>query len=430
MRTLLSVAVLAALPLTRAAAQEVPADRLGTVSGRIEVAPLGLRLPSGERFETPNPVPRALEFAAPGAVIELRPGAYAPLQLGFGSRNPENARTGGGRPGLPIVIRGQRGVRFEHRGKADTLAINQKQPVSHIHFEDVEIVPGYRAGVMFYDLADTDQHTGFHFYDCRIIGQWDHAATAGEKSKWGVLGHDLADFVFAGRQGRAEVRDIHQEHAFYLQSPRGDITLESLRVERVGRCFVQITARERSGPPGRGQITIRDNDVRDTGLSNWDNFKGGTAFTVAGGLRDCEILVEGNRYRAGFDPSLTHLTTGKQPYGTAAFVAWDGGQTVPNGRLVLRGNDFELAPEAGDRPLVSIGACEAVSIEGDNRFVAGASPIALELEPVHRGERERPQTLGALHLAPEATIEGQVRIGGKPAGAERLGEYATPLERR
>ncbi|MEO0651445.1 MAG: hypothetical protein AAFZ65_12285 [Planctomycetota bacterium] len=410
--------------------QDVPAERIGTVGGLIDVAPLGIKLPSGERFETPNPVARALEFAAPGTTLVLKPGEYAPLQIGMGNRSHDNARTKGGMPGLPIVIRGQPGVRFVHRGKADTIAINQKQPTHHIHFENVEIEPGYRAGVMFYDLADTDQHTDFHFYDCKIIGKWNHPAKTGDKSKWGVLGHDLNDFVFAGRSGRGEVRDIHLEHAFYIQSPRGDITLENLLVQRVGRCFFQITARERSGPPGKGTITIRNNEVRDTGISDADAFKGGTAFTFAGGLRDCEILVENNSYRAGFDKRLLHLTTGQQPYGTAAFVAWDGGQPLPNGRLTLRNNDFELAGKAGDRPLVSIGACNSVSIEGSNRFVTGANPIAIEIQPIHAGERQNPQQVGELYLSADATVEGQVRIGGKSAGKQRLAELAVPLDER
>ena len=410
-----------------AAAQEVSNDRLGTVGGMIQVSPTWLRLPTGERFDSPNAIPRALEFAAPGAVVELLPGTYPPFKIGFGNHDPENSRTVGGQPGLPIVIRGRQGVRVEHRDRADTLGISHTVPVAHIHFENIEFVPGYRSAIMFYDLEDTQAHVGFHFYDCRIVGRWDHPTKTGETSKWGVLGHDLSDFVFAGRNGRAVVRDIRLEHGFYLQSPRGNITLENIDASRLGRCFVQITARERSGPPGRGLVTIRNNHVNDTGISDWDNFKGGSAFTIAGGLEYCTILVEGNRYRAGFDPKLVHLTGEGAAYGTGALVAWDGGEARPNGNLLLRGNDFEIEKSAGDRPLVKIGACERVSVEADNRFVTGAWPTALEIQAVYDEQRSGPRQIGQLFLDAALEIQGQIRVDTELLTDKQRARYAIPL---
>jgi hypothetical protein len=410
--------------------QEVPAERIGTVQGVLQCAPNWVRLPSGERYDSPNPVARALEFAAPGAVIEVLSGTYPALQLGFQSRNPESARTAGGQIAQPIVVRGRGQVRFDPGAVGDTIAINQQQPCQHVWFESIDLVPGSRCAVMFYDLADNQAHVGFRFYDCRILGGWNHTDGTGVQSKWGVLGHDLSDFVFAGRERRAEVRDIRLEHAFYLQSPRGDITLENIDAARLGRCFVQLVAREQSGPPGRGLIVVRGNRVSDVGLSDWDGFKGGSAYTFAGGLEHCTILVERNTYRAGFERALLGRTTEGRPYGTAAFVAWDGGEARPNGTLVLRGNDFELADNCGDRALVSIGACERVVIEGDNRFVSGAHPVALALESSYVGRRAEPKQNGRVHLSAEVTLRGDLTIDGRTATAAERRSMAVPIGER
>jgi hypothetical protein len=410
-----------------APAQEVDPARVGTIDGTIQVSPSWIRLPSGERFDTPNGIARALEFAAPGARIEVLAGKYPPLEIGLGNRNPNNSRTRGGAPGRPIVVRGRAGARLEHRGQGDTLAIAQKSPVAHIWFENLELVPGNRAAVMFYDLPDHEQHSGFHFYDCRILGSWDHVNAEGETSKWGVLGHDLDDFVFAGRERRAEVSRIRLEHAFYLQSPRGDIRIENVDASRLGRCFIQLTARERSGPPGRGLITVRGNRVEDTGLSDWDDHKGGSAFTFAGGLEFCTILVAGNRYRAGFDPSVAKLTRAGVPFGTGAFVAWHGGEARPNGKLVLTGNDFEIAPDAGDRALVTIGACEKVQIDGSNRFLAGAFGVALDLKGIHDGKRSDRDRNGPTELSRDVELRGRVLFEGRPLTDDRAQALAVPF---
>ncbi|HKX45325.1 MAG TPA: hypothetical protein VJP77_01280, partial [Planctomycetota bacterium] len=334
----------------------------------------------------PNPIARALDRAAPGCVIELAPGDYPGFGLGFNGKQGWTSSTAGGEPLRPIVIRGTLGARILPAGRSDTISVGGQVPTAHVRFEFLEIHAGERAGVMFYDLPDDRSHKGFEFVDCRIDGGWNHVAKSGSSSKWGVLGHDLEDFVFKGDSRRASVANIRHEHAFYLQSPRGDLTLEKLDASRLGRTFVQVTARERSGPPGRGLITVRDCDVSDVAIAEGDGYKGGAAFTFAGRLASCTILVEDCKYRAGFEPALRALTGPSAPYGTGALVAWGGGEAAPmNGMLILRGNDFEFAAGCGDRPVVSIGACQQVSIEDDNRFVAGAFGVALALDPL-RGD--------------------------------------------
>ncbi|MHC4894268.1 MAG: hypothetical protein ACYTFV_13135, partial [Planctomycetota bacterium] len=165
----------------------------------------------------------------------------------------------------------------------------------------------------------------------------------------------------------------------------------------------------------------------DTGISDWDNFKGGSAFTIAGGLEYCTILVEGNRYRAGFDPKLVHLTGEGAAYGTGALVAWDGGEARPNGNLLLRGNDFEIEKSAGDRPLVKIGACERVSVEADNRFVTGAWPTALEIQAVYDEQRSGPRQIGQLFLDAALEIQGQIRVDTELLTDKQRARYAIPL---
>ncbi|QDU66460.1 hypothetical protein [Engelhardtia mirabilis] len=412
------LALVAGIPSGAAALPPSPAPQdpeRGSIGGLIVCGPGWVEVDGARRIETPYPVAKALEFAGPGALIELQPGDYAPLMIGFNNQDPSNARTVGGQPGLPITVRGRGIVRFKAQGRGDTIGISQQFPVAHITFEKVVIEAGTRSAVMFYDLADNEQHTGFHFYDCGIDGGWDHVAGTGNSSKWGILGHDLADFVFAGREGRAFVRDVRLEHGFYLQSPRGDITLENIDGTRLGRCFVQITARERSGPPGRGLIVVRGNKVSDTGLSEWDDFKGGTAFTFAGGLQHCTILVQDNTYKAGFDQRLRKLTRGGAPYGTGALVAWDGGEKLPNGSLVLRSNEFRFAEGCGDRATVAISACERVVIEADNVFQAGAFGVALDLEPEYTGDRPGPKPNGRVFLADGVDLKGELRISGRAA---------------
>ena len=108
----------------------------------------------------------------------------------------------------------------------------------------------------------------------------------------------MKDFEFRGQSRKARVENIQQEHAFYIQNAQGPILIENVQAKRLGRTFCQFTARAKDGPVGKGSITVRNCDVSDIGLFKDDNHKGGSAFTFAGRLTG-DILVEGNRYRAG-----------------------------------------------------------------------------------------------------------------------------------
>ena len=216
----------------------------------------------------------------------------------------------------------------------------------------------------------------------------------------------------------ARIVDLRREHGFYLQNLRGDVLIENVDAARLGRTFVQFTAREKQGPPSQGSITIRNCRVEDCCIAAGDNFKGGSAFTFAGRI-DGTILVERNRYRSGFVPALRILTRPESPYGSGALVAWDGGGGEPNGRLLLVDNDFEMAPGCGDRPLVSIGACKVVELRGKNRFVAGANPAALEFEPVRESQPEG-SPIGALSIDASTLIQGRLRWRGEKLSLDEL----------
>jgi hypothetical protein len=370
----------------------------------------------GNQQKSRHPIAAALARARPGDVIDLRAGTYGAFTIGFNKDSPWNAKTSGGRPGQPITLRGVGKVRIR-AGQGDTIAISQQMRPGHIVFENLEVMAGGRAGVMFYETKGA-VHAGFKFYDCNIMGTWNHLTRKGGNSKWGLWGHNLKDFEFIGRSRPAQIRNIRHEHAFYILNPQGDVTIQNVHASRLGRTFCQFTARKGNGRPGVGNITVRDCVVEDVCIAAGDGYKGGSAFTVAGRLTGT-ILFENNTYKAGFRPELQRLTTKNVPYGTGAFVAWDGRDT-PNGVLILRNNDFAMAEGCGDRPLVSLGGCREVRLEGHNRFAGGAFETALVVDPMGGG---RPQNtpVGKLSVASTTTVEGgSVRYRGKKVALAEL----------
>ncbi len=384
----------------------------------IRCTPTTVQLPGGEIREAVNPIARALEEASPGSVVHLDPGDYPAFTIGFDNHSPNNARAAGGNERFPVVIDGLGSARII--GKGDAIAIDQRVPNAHITFKNLTIVPGQRSGVIFYRQSHR-VHRGYAFEDCHILGGYDHVAGRGNPSKWGLSGHSLADFRFEGVTAPARVERIRDEHAFYIQNHRGPVLIRNVRAWGLGRTFCQFTARARDGAPGYGDITVRDCDVFDVCLSSRDGFKGGAAFTFAGRLR-CTIELSGNIYRAGFREPFRALTRPGQPYGTGAVAVWQGGEAQRNGTLVLRDNRFLLAPESGDRPVVTIGGCDRVLLVGSNEIVAGGEYAALALDPVNAAGRPVSSPNGSVFLAPQTKLRGDLTIGAKAATEEeRLG---------
>jgi len=371
-----------------------------------------------------NPLAWALTHAAPGALIELSPGDYLPVGIGFDNWSPDSAKTSGGRPGQPIVVRGGSGVRMVPHTSPDTLSIVQQIQNGWIRFEEIEFIAGSRAAIMFYRCDNAQQeHRGYEFVDCNITARYDPFTDQGERSKWGVWGSQMADFVFKGQKGRATIANIRGEHAFYLQNPKGDLTIEKVDGRLLGRTFFQLTARPSEGPSGVGQITLRDCRVEDAGIARDDAFKGGAAITIAGGSPEASVLVENCVVRAGFDERVRALTMPGVPYGTGAFVAWDGGEDLRNGPLVLRDNVFEFAPGCGDRTLVAIGGCSSVSFEGSNGLRSGGKQAALELDPLDwNGNGLMSPPNGSVSIGEGLRLQGAVRVRGKAAKLEELAQ--------
>lgn len=372
---------------------------------------------------TPNPIAAALGRAGPGTRIAVQSGDYPAFSVGFNKNAASNARTPGGNANQPVTVEGVGKVRILPGKASDTVCISQQVPVAWITFKNLEIHCGYRAGIFFFGGDASLVFAGFKFIDCDVTGDFDHRTGQGVRSKWAVYGRGLRDFEFRGVSRRAQIRDVRAEHGFYLQVPKGDIRIENVDAMRLGRTFCQFTARPQDGPPGVGTITIRNCKVSDCGLSPGDDFKGGSAFTFAGNLTGT-ILVERCSYRAGFDPSLRHLTRKDVPFGTGAFVAWDAGGP-PNGTLILKDDDFEMAPGCGDRPLVSIGGCRVVRLEGANRFVAGEWPVALQIDPLREDGTPVNSPVGTVSISPETAFQGTVRKGDVVLDAQALRALAS-----
>lgn len=397
----------------------------------ISCTPTTVRIGVDRPSPSKNPIADALTAAAPGCRITLSAGRYPGFTLGFGNRSPRNSNTSGGLPGQPITIVGMGDVWIRaEKDYGDTISINQKVSNGHITFENLKIEPGYRAAVLFFKQDDSKTHDGFKFLDCHILGNWDHAVERGKRSKWGLWGHSMSDFEFRGVRAPARVENIQQEHGFYIQNAQGSILLENIHATRLGRTFCQFTARAKDGPIGVGAITVRNCDVSDIGLFKDDNHKGGSAFTFAGRLTG-DILVENNKYRAGFDPALARLTRPDVPYGTGALVCWTAGEKVKNRRVLLKNNDFEFAEGCGDRPLVSIGGCDQVAILAGNRFVAGGREAALALDPLRAGPASPPISPrnGRVYLAPDTTISGRIELNGRDIDDAQLEELKSPPAR-
>jgi len=365
-----------------------------------------------------NPIAEALTQAKPGTTIWLDPGDYPPFTIGFQSHSPANTVTHGGEPGNPIIVQGKGpGVRILG-SENDTIGIDQRVPNGWITFRNITIVPGQRAGVLFYQRGDGQVHRGYTFEDCNIIGAFDHRTGKGKRSKWGVWGQCLADFRFAGVSAPARVENISEEHAFYLQNVQGPITIENVHAKDLGRTFCQFTARA-DGPPGRGDVIVRNCVVEDACISKADGYKGGSAFTICGRMEGA-FLFEKNVYKSGFRVDHLKLTAPGQPYGTGAFTAWEESRAGQTATLVLRDNDFSFAPGCGDRPVVSIGGCTRVLIVGENHFVSGGTQQALTLDPVGRDGNTTSSPNGSIYLAPATKIEGALTWLGKEPSEEDL----------
>lgn len=372
----------------------------------ITCRPDALQVGAGPWQPSPNPISAALSKAGPGSHIQVMAGTYPPVRIGYKSNSKDTARIAGGVRGQPVRVTAIGEVILQPRGSSDTLSISQDVKNGFISFEGLTLFAGYRAAVMFTQGGGI--HEGFSFIDCTINGGYDHAAQQGAASKWGVQAYQLKDFVFLGALREAQIVNIRDEHAFYLHNTQGDVLIQNVRASRIGRTFIQMTSRPHEGPPARGMIVLRDIKVIDACIARGDDYKGGTAFTFAGPHHGT-ILVQGCSVRSGFDPRISGFTRPGVPFGTSALVAY-GTEAGTIDALLLRDNDFEFAPQAGDRALLTIGGVEQLRIAGTNRLFAGANEVALRLEPAPGDD-----PLRGKRMHPATRLRGRVDVGTRPA---------------
>jgi hypothetical protein len=366
----------------------------------------------GPATQQKNPIAYALRRAAPGALIELAAGDYPHFGIGF--NNPweaSNAPTPGGTAAAPIVVRGGAGVRVVPSGSGDTIAICQQVACGYIRFEDLSIVPGTRAGVIFYRSEPGQVHRGFAFHDCDILGEYDHAAASGPASKWGVSAHQIADFEWKGVRRPSRIENIKDEHAFYLQNTLGDVTIENVEAKRIGRTFLQLVARSNEGPAAAGTVSVKRCKIDDACIAAGDAYKGGSALTIAGTGEGCTVVFEDNVVRAGFESALHKLTLPGQPYGSGACVVWDGGDARGNGSVIVKRNQFVFAPGCGDRPLASFAACRELLLDA-NQFKPGGNAAALALDPHDDGGRPKSKPNGRVVLGATNVLGGPLEVRG------------------
>ena len=139
------------------------------------------------------------------------------------------------------------------------------------------------------------------------------------------------------------IHDICQEHAFYIQNQTGDLTIENVLADRIGRTFLQTTSRFNEGPPGRGQITVRNVWIRDAALEgNCQTapvYRGGSALTFTGRHLG-PSLVDNAIVQFGFNQGLNQAAG--FVIGTAGFVTWlgNGSGNIPNGPIRLQNSKF------------------------------------------------------------------------------------------
>lgn len=419
-RSLLAALALVSFPLARTAvAQGARSITCTTTTVSADGAP---------PVAAANPIAQALRLAAPGATIDLGAGDYPAFGIGFANKNDaSNAPISGGMRGQPIVVRGGRGVRVVPAGKGDTIAICQQVPCGYVEFEDLEIVPGARAGVIFYRAGPDEVHRGFAFRDCDILGEYDHVRASGPGAKWGVSGHQIADFEWRGVRRASRIENIKDEHAFYLQNTLGDVLIEKVEAKRLGRTFVQLVARSHEGPAATGTVTIRDCKIDDAGIAAGDAYKGGSAITIAGTGPQCTVRIERNVVRAGFENALRKLTKSGEPYGTGACAVWDGGDARGNGTVIVARNQFVFATGCGDRPLASFSACANLLLDG-NTFTSGGAPAALAIDPRDELGRPRGKPNAKVALGAPNVLGGALEIAGalytKDPNAELKSRFA------
>jgi hypothetical protein len=262
------------------------------------------------------------------------------------------------------------------------------------------------------------------FLKTEIDGGFDHYAQTGYNSRWGVAGYNMDNILFRDFY----IHDLWQEHAFYLHNISGDVTIENGTAERTGRTAYQQVARTIEGTAQTGLTSLRNFLSIDAGIGISDAYKGGSAFTFAGGYEDGEgnnILLDNLSYRAGFDDELNATinaaTNGKmKKAGTGALSVWEeknGNGTTkvygPNAPILLQNSTFIYADGAGDRQNLNVSGARSFTIK--NISANNALPSSTMSYPVLDLNKDGDMDTSDFHLSNELTNEdiiGTTKLDG------------------
>jgi len=325
---------------------------------------------------------RAIERAAPGAVIDVAAGEYPWGVLGQNGAGPRGTQA------QPIVVRAQGPVvvRPQDWGGGATLTIHRG---SYVTFEGFKFEAS-GSGIFFMPAFPSAQR-GWHFIDCEIDGMYDWRADrsrhpSGVKCKWGISSWGLADFLWEG----GSIHDTYWEHAMYHRNPRGDIVVRAATLERLGRTAIQVRCPEDEAgqselPAGRGRFTVEHCTIRDTGLVD-----GGSALTLAG-RNTLNVNLISNRIEFGFDASLRRAWQARRPnqrFGAGAIVIWSERPGWNNGPLRILDNTIRYAPSCGDRSPVQIGSAPRLVFQRNRVQVADNSDMSAEALAASNPRRE------------------------------------------
>lgn len=387
----------------------------------VMLTPRSIQIDGGAVQPAENPIVRALETCGPGSTIVLEAGDYRPFSIGFMKEDPNNARTRGGAPGQPIVVAARGAVRIHGGAFGHCVRVAQQIPNGHITLRGIAFHGASQSAILF---ARGGTHVGYRFEDCPIDGGYDHAKQQGLASSYGIDAYGMIDFAYVGTTQPVTIANLRNADGIRLMNTQGDVVIERVVGERLGGAFARVMSASADGPPGLGLVVLRHCVARDVGLNPDMAHKSAYAYTVTG-RHFGTIALDRCEYRSGFDAALLGLTQPGVAYGLGAVQITDGVDHARTETFVLYGCDFQAAPDTGAAPLVSIGGCHMLRIEGKSTFVAGRSGLALDLDPraADAAGGLRSTANGLTRVAQDTVVQGVIKVRGTAAKLEQLANY-------
>jgi len=328
----------------------------------------------GVLFPTADPIGDCIRAAANGDDAQMAPGEFPRQRGSIGGRRGFHLCGWDRRLGLSII------KRDELVGSSDNLLLQDGD--REFVIESVNIELDDRAGVKTTNTVGPRNN----LLDVMMYGRGSpYDPTWTDSAKWGVHAYQTS--------GWAEVRvykwSIYGEHGGYFHNIQGDHGFAEGGVGRLGGCDLFFANRMNEGPPGKGDVTIRDRTIEDVCIG-----QGGSALTFRGGMPDSTIRLERVKARLGCKPQLAapfnqnicgvlSVDSADETAPGKGDAAWPGGTLA----CYVTDCDFEVGTiypgrTGMIRPVISIAACCLFEMDGTRLHVnraPGAYPIALSL---------------------------------------------------